>query len=331
MTKKDKDTTGKYNVKNGKQTIPWLPNGVEPKRVIVNENGYIDKCTPEQEALIPIYQQRAADMVRRTGAVDPKVAQHVSDELANPRGYHPKVQMFPSQTAARAFIKEKTGSEPSWADTKGHWEGYWVQFLLFSAYELNLYSSPEEFRTLKALELSALETGSMYIYDTCTVCAERPIELHFDNFQPHPIPRIMHNANGMAIKYIDGTGGYFWHGLQVPEHVIMRPDSITTDMIREEANTEMRRVLMERYGLSRYLRDTGAKPVSEDKYGTLYDMNDAENPYQLVQVTNGSPEPDGTYQEFFLHVRPGHKTPLEAVASTYKVSPDIYSQLAARS
>jgi hypothetical protein len=51
---------------------------------------------------------------------------------------------------------------------------------------------------------------------------------------------------------------YFVHGVMVPEAVVMRPETLTAQDVRQEENEEVRRIMIERMGWPRYLRETGA-------------------------------------------------------------------------
>ncbi len=103
------------------------------------------------------------------------------------------------------------------------------------------------------------------------------------------------------------------------------------ELIRAEQNTEIRRIMIDRYGQSRYLLDSGAKLIHEDDWGQLYraEMEDDE-PLVMVKVVNSTPEPTGEYKDYFLRVPPDCRTALEAVAWTFAKAPDQYKQLVAQ-
>jgi hypothetical protein len=75
--------------------------------------------------------------------------------------------------------------------------------------------------------------------------------------------RRLHCPTGPAL-ISDPASLYFWHGVHVEEHVIMAPGKITVAEVRAEENAEVRRVLIERMGASRYLFETGAKVIDTD-------------------------------------------------------------------
>jgi hypothetical protein len=115
----------------------------------------------------------------------------------------------------------------------------------------------------------------------------------------------------------------------VPAFVVTRPDWITLNDIRNEQNVEIRRILIERYGQARYLIDSGAHIVHQDDFGTLYRAhvpNDED--LVMVNVINATPEPDGSFHDYFLRVPPTCQTALEAVAWTFDERPDDYAQIA---
>lgn len=161
--------------------------------------------------------------------------------------------------------------------------------------------------------------------------------------------RRLHCTTGPALES-DVVNLHFWHGVMVPAHVTTHPRSITTDEIGQEANAEVRRVLIERYGTSRYLRDSGARVVQRDASGLLYrkDVPDDE-PIVMVRVLNATPEPDGVmsreeaieifggaaqaainapegsrFKEYMLRVPPYFRTAHEAVAWTFGLEAKAY-------
>ena len=75
----------------------------------------------------------------------------------------------------------------------------------------------------------------------------------------------VHDISGPAIMYPDGWAIYAWHGIRVPRWVIEQPQEISDLNIDSEANAEVRRVMLERYGLDRYLL-TGSEKDRQGEY-----------------------------------------------------------------
>jgi hypothetical protein len=104
----------------------------------------------------------------------------------------------------------------------------------------------------------------------------------------------IHCEDGPAIEYPDGWQIHAWHGIRVAPWIIEKPQFITVDKIKAEQNSEIRRVMIERYGAGKYLVDSGAQAIHSDRFGILYKQDDIV----CVRVLNSTPEPDGTLLGF---------------------------------
>jgi len=138
--------------------------------------------------------------------------------------------------------------------------------------------------------------------DFVMVC-ERPREIHRDGNGR------LHNPFGKAIVWPDGWGLYRIHGTDVPANVIEDPESVTVASIDAEANAEVRRIMVERYGTERFVKDADAQVIHEEEVdglpARLYRRDFPDGTWALaVSVRNGTPEPDGTRREFWLRPHP---------------------------
>lgn len=219
------------------------------------------------------------------------------------------------------------------------WTG-WYAFLDFPR-KLGIEYPAEKNQDLDSVIASLKAAFGYTMYDKiCFVC-ERPVSLTVDTAQRH------HNETGPALRFSDGYSLYSWHGLTLPEGkewIITNPEQITIEKIDAEENQEIKRVMLERFGIERYLKEGNAVKVHQDETGTLYrkPIPGTELTLTMVHVINGSLEPDGTRREFFLEVheelRPMHKledgtinlgepqepTARNAVASTYGLRGEAY-------
>jgi hypothetical protein len=136
--------------------------------------------------------------------------------------------------------------------------------------------------------------------------------------------RRLHCAEGPAVES-DAENLYFWHGVFVPAFVVTRPAWITVAHIQQEANAEVRRVMLTRFGEDRYIRESGAVPIHADETGDLYrvDLPDDE-PMVLVRVLNSTPEADGSQKPYWIRVPPHHTTARAAVAWTFGLTAAQY-------
>ena len=149
----------------------------------------------------------------------------------------------------------------------------------------------------------------------------------------------MHCETGPSVAWPDGWGLWYWHGVRVTQQIVERPETITIKQIDAEQNAEVRRVMIERYGQSRYLIDSGAIAIHSDDWGTLYRKEIADDePLVMVKVVNSTAEPDGSHKDYFLRIdpqcrpmladgqfgKPQKLTARNAIASTFGLTGDQY-------
>ncbi|SDJ55714.1 DUF6745 domain-containing protein [Nonomuraea jiangxiensis] len=175
------------------------------------------------------------------------------------------------------------------------------------------------FDGLDGLKRVAERAGWWWPYERLAIVTERPAELHLDELgRPH-------RADGPAMAYSDGFGLHAWHGMPVPAGFAATMSDLTPARIRDEDNAELRRVMLEHFGLDRYLAESGAQPVHSDETGKLWrvELSDDE-PLVMVEVVNSTPEPDGTRRTYFLRVPPWVSRAREGVAWTFGVAETDY-------
>jgi hypothetical protein len=138
----------------------------------------------------------------------------------------------------------------------------------------------------------------------------------------------LHAEDGAAVLYPDGWGVWAWHGRRVPERIIAAPETLTVAEINALPNAEVRRVAIQRYGQLEYFQNAGAKQLARDDWGTLYRVErPGDTPMLIVQVMNSTPEPDGSYVDYFLRVPPTTRTPQEGVAWSFGKGVEGYAPL----
>jgi hypothetical protein len=109
----------------------------------------------------------------------------------------------------------------------------------------------------------------------------------------------LHSEPGPALAYPKGPKQYVWHGVIVPEKLILAPEKITPDQIKNEWNSEVRRVMLERYGVDRFLEAGNARTVNRDRYGRLWDLKGD----RWVELRNSTREPDGKHKTSYAFRR----------------------------
>lgn len=166
--------------------------------------------------------------------------------------------------------------------------------------------------------------GGRFLHHRFAVISDFPEILEYDE-QDRP-----HGENGPHAKFRDGCAMYYWHGVQIPAWIMETPDKITAKKILEERNAEVRRVMMEKMTPAKFIRDAKATIVHEDvdqlgKPRRLLRVDlPGDEPVVMIEVTNSTPEPDGTHRLYHLRVDPNAyagragRECLAAIASTWR-------------
>jgi hypothetical protein len=95
-----------------------------------------------------------------------------------------------------------------------------------------------------------------------------------------------------------------WQGVAVDERIVFHPETITLTEILAETNAERRRVLIDRFGVSRFMAEANAEVLDADE--------DRGGPRRLMRLALGDDEPlvtlhcfcPSTGRQYFLRVPP---------------------------
>ena len=161
-------------------------------------------------------------------------------------------------------------------------------------------------------------------YKNVVIATEHPVDLHRDN------QGRLHNPDGAAWLWADGTAVWALDGIRVPSWVIYQPDP--TRILTELGNTEQRRVAFARYGWDRAVEHLNLSPVDvhEDPHmGVLYRLPGevSEEPAALLVCRNASPDRDGTWRTYGLLCDPAAGSVVEAQASLARMTVDEWEQI----
>ena len=127
----------------------------------------------------------------------------------------------------------------------------------------------------------------------------------------------LHAPDGPAVGYPDGWSAYAWKGVLVPRWMIERPELVTVRTIGAALDPQIRRCMIEILTPERFIAQGGAYRIAQDETGVLWRQRWRWEAWAAVEVTNGTPEPDGTRKRYFLQVPANMRTAREAVAWTY--------------
>jgi len=175
---------------------------------------------------------------------------------------------------------------------------------------------------LAGLAAVARHSGWWWAHERVAILTARPTLLARDN-----VGRL-HRGEGAAMEFPDGYGLWAWRGMPIPPELATELPRLSVERIRQEANAEIRRVMLEHFGYDRYLREAGARKQDSDATGTLWRLNlPGDEPLVMVEVVNATPEPDDTSRIYWLRVPPTVRTAREGVAWTFGLTENEYQPL----
>lgn len=124
--------------------------------------------------------------------------------------------------------------------------------------------------------------------DEVIIAVEAPVLLAYEPLGPirgknRLIPEgyQKHNESGPSLEYADGYKEWYIHGVAVNEQIVMRPDTLTLKQIEAEKDTEVRRIMIERWGFEKYIHETDPEILDMDSGGN------EGTPRCLVKTRNG--------------------------------------------
>ncbi len=169
-----------------------------------------------------------------------------------------------------------------------------------------------------------------WCYENYVVISERPTIVTMDSNER------IHNDTGPCIAFADGWKVWAWHGVRVPEWIIEQPEKLTTDLILKESNAEIRRCMIEKFGIPRLLKEANAKVLDSKIQRHVVGGEEKMNELLAVDIHG---DPDGklvalrvvcpsTFREYWLRVPPNQKTVQEALAWTFDMKSEEYNPIA---
>lgn len=248
----------------------------------------ITELTEEQKAQIPVYRDLGMAAGLRTGAADrvaaakamvevykliekpypnklifvrsPVEAQKVISVLMN--GDEKKLLAEWSSETNDAWVAKITaGVKPKEFQTThsygyGSSESYWIYFYRYFREVLGIQYGEKANSYLNVFD-ELTKTGWHYLFEECTIVCDLPLSIVMEN-------SVISNEEGPAIEFADGFKVWAIGGHLVTEKIVMAPETLTVAEIKKEENAETKRIMIERFGGSKYLYECG---------GTIVDMD----------------------------------------------------------
>lgn len=156
--------------------------------------------------------------------------------------FEPKCKTFMVFDSPMAAIKAVPGLTPGNAMYGQHDVSWLYNYLLYRN-EFGLVTETEEITAL--VELASM-IGWFWLGRDATVVTRRPAEIHLltkHTPQDEALPiKVLHNPNGMALKYADGEGLYALNGILIPQDLtwVCDPAARTYKKVLDIKNTEIR-------------------------------------------------------------------------------------------
>lgn len=174
----------------------------------------INKLTPEQEAMIPVYLERYRAVGLSTRQTDrPKAEAAVKRAYAYLKHAEPKViwaeSPFKGARIAAELLagtsdvtKQQIADQASKA-SYGSFEAYWVSFYAFIGEQLPVKKD----ELLDIVKDIVEECGVYWTFDDAVVLTDKPTAIHM-------VDGKLSNSNGKALEYCDGSGIFALDGVR---------------------------------------------------------------------------------------------------------------------
>lgn len=293
-----------------------LPKFREAWRAIGIRTGHDAECEREgREAVLDAHKEIGAKPPLVVWARSPMEALLMGDQLeqAFDKGTLSK-RTFSTKEKRVELEAKKPGDrlraiwnrQWSWGQVSGYWVA-WYRFAL----DIGVKTDEQSGRRLRLHERLARACYGVISLGGIEVLIQHPTVAVFDT---NPSPRL-HRTDGPALQWSDGYAVYAVHGVRLTPEVGagMAAGTLTAKEISEHPNAEVRRVLVDVHNkgdTGRYLRELGAKVVHEDMDALglprrLLRIDQADDePIVAIEVTNSTPEPDGTWKKYTFRCHP---------------------------
>jgi hypothetical protein len=296
---------------------------------MTEETKKIEKLTPEQEAKLDDYRDKWLAIGLSTEETDVELAEAAMDKVYECAGLPaPENKIWAknpyegavlaAQLAKYGEIKEGNQLSKSEITNQLSQAGYgnhdasWISFYDFFQEEVGI-----DLHQVNGLIELAKHCGWWWPFDTTVVMTPKATHLAMDD------QGRLHAENQAALSFADGWSIYAWHGVRVPERLIMDPKSYKANEILGEGNAEIRRCMMEKVGMNVFLSE--AELLGKDEVGELYQLEiSGDENLTFVKVINSTAEPDGSFKEYCLRVPPDTSSAKAGIAWGFGKEVDEY-------
>jgi len=232
----------------------------------------INKITPEIEDKIQEYFKKGLAIGLNTDEADWDKADDVIRKLYdfikknNTKEFGDieckKIYHVESPVEAQKLITELTGVNEyhnNYVYGYGQFESYWTTYFNFYKDVFNLEIDEIANEGLEIYTQLAESSGWHYLLDDCAIICNKMKTIKVDDENKK------HCEDGPAIESRDGLIKiYAIHDHEVPAWIVEEPEKITIDSINKEANAETKRIMMDIFGIEKYLTESGVTYLDMD-------------------------------------------------------------------
>ena len=169
-------------------------------------------------------------------------------------------------------------SDSVWDSVYGNHEAAWLGYCDYMGEVLGV----EATKKLRPIMDTAEHCGWWIPYRDVCVIQDRPSVIQLND------QGRIHCEHGPAISYRSGLLDiYAIHGVRVPRQVVMEPETLTVQQIKAESNAEIRRIMIDRLGVTRYAEQTHATVVDRD-FVSRFPGDDMPMPRALLVLDDKS-------------------------------------------
>jgi hypothetical protein len=159
----------------------------------------------------------------------------------------------------------------------GNWDLYWIAFYYYPHKYLNIDYENKLNNDLEDIFNLFQNVGSIFFHENICFISERPIEINKSGIK-------LHADNKPSLLYSDGYCLWNLNGVEVPRQIVETPaNQLDPKLILTEKNVEIRREILRKIGLERFLSHTKHKSLDKKEYL----INGKIQKYELLEIDLG--------------------------------------------
>jgi hypothetical protein len=165
-------------------------------------------------------------------------------------------------------------------ETAGDWYRYiggtcWLSWQAYESFFRDVCGlEHDHIQSAKDYADAQMSAGHWWPHSRFVIVSDRPSEIHLLQRGPRGWgSHVLHNPNGMALKYRDGWGVYALNGVIVPAWLVETPaEDLDPATFATIENAEVRREFVRKVGVERLCQKLGTKVLDRSADG-MYELH----------------------------------------------------------